>query len=68
VDSRRPGDEVDEHIVTEQQGQQLKKDIGALYYTECSSVYMKGVVEVFETAVRAALEPPPKRTSKCRIL
>ncbi len=39
------------------QGEQMRRDIGAVAYVECSALTGKGVKLVFDEAVRAALCP-----------
>lgn len=55
-------------IVSTDQGQQLKKLIGARYYIECSSRTQLGIKEVFDAALKAVFEPPPKKQRNCPIL
>ena len=51
-----------------QQGEEVKKRIGAVKYIECSAKTGEGVREVFEHATRAALLTKKKREKKCSIL
>ncbi|KAK3675089.1 GTP-binding protein Rho1 [Recurvomyces mirabilis] len=50
-----------EYPVTPQQGEDLRKAIGAAEYLECSSKTKDGVREVFEYATRSALRYLPKQ-------
>ncbi|KAF3781689.1 Rac-like GTP-binding protein 7 [Nymphaea thermarum] len=55
------------------QGEELKKNIGAVAYIECSSKTQQNVKSVFDAAIRAVLQPPKpmkqrKRQRFCRIL
>ncbi|KKA21505.1 Rho GTPase Rho1 [Rasamsonia emersonii CBS 393.64] len=55
--------------VTYEQGEEVRKKIGAYKYLECSARTGYGVREVFETATRAALlSKPTNKKKKCRIL
>lgn len=56
-----------------QQGDKLARELGAVKYVECSALTQKGLKNVFDEAIVAALEPPPapqsgKKKSKCLIL
>ncbi|CCG21024.1 Rac1 G-protein [Candida orthopsilosis Co 90-125] len=44
--------------ITEEQGNKLAKDIGAVKYLECSAATQSGVKEIFDFAIRAVLDPP----------
>lgn len=52
--------------VSYQQGVQMAKDIGAVKYLECSALTQKGLKNVFDEAIRAALAPP-KKTKKRKL-
>ncbi|EFE43138.1 hypothetical protein TRV_02099 [Trichophyton verrucosum HKI 0517] len=55
--------------VTPEQGEEVRKKIGAYKYLECSARTNEGVREVFESATRAALLSKEKtKKSKCRLL
>ncbi|KAK2749641.1 GTP-binding protein Rho1 [Myotisia sp. PD_48] len=55
--------------VTPEQGEEIRKKIGAYKYLECSARTSEGVREVFESATRAALLSKDKKSrSKCRLL
>ncbi|KAF5390302.1 hypothetical protein D9757_002836 [Collybiopsis confluens] len=55
------------------QGVSMAKDINAVKYLECSALTQKGLKTVFDEAIRAVLNPPPKsergskKGSKCVI-
>ncbi|KAM4585992.1 rho-related GTP-binding protein RhoG-like [Fundulus diaphanus] len=54
---------------TQQQGDILAKQIGAVKYMECSALQQENIEEVFEEAVRAALFPATKKNcKKCALL
>ncbi|KAM3503289.1 hypothetical protein MY10362_004295 [Beauveria mimosiformis] len=56
--------------VSPEEGEEIRKKIGAYKYLECSAKTNEGVHEVFEHATRAALLSRSSRTKhkKCRIL
>jgi len=56
--------------VTGEQGEEVRRKIGAYKYLECSARTGEGVREVFETATRAALltKQHRNRKSKCTVL
>ena len=50
-------------------GEKVAKDLGAVKYVECSALTQKGLKNVFDEAIVAALNPPdttPKK--KCVLL
>ncbi|XP_052726593.1 rac-like GTP-binding protein RAC2 isoform X1 [Vigna angularis] len=52
-------------ITTVQQGEELKKAIGAAVYIECSSKTQQNVKAVFDAAIKVVLQPPkPKKKRK----
>ncbi|KAI5285861.1 GTP-binding protein Rho1, partial [Ascosphaera acerosa] len=53
--------------VTTEQGEEVRKKIGAYKYLECSARTNEGVREVFESATRASLMKASKQRH-CRIL
>jgi len=56
--------------ITQLQGEKLAKELGAVKYVECSALTQKGLKNVFDEAIVAALEPPAasKTRRKCIIL
>jgi small GTP-binding protein len=48
----------DTSSVTQEQGEQLKSDIGAFAYVECSAIKCQGVKDVFDQAIVYAASPP----------
>jgi len=57
-----------EEPVTPEMGEQMRQEIGACKYLECSSLTQEGLATVFEEAIRVVLFPPttkeePKATS-----
>jgi len=54
--------------VTPEQGEEIRKKIGAYKYLECSAKTNEGVREVFEHATRAALLTKKKKKEKCLVL
>jgi cell division control protein 42 len=55
--------------VTSEQGERLARELGAVKYVECSALTQKGLKNVFDEAIVAALEPPvTKKSRKCLVL
>ncbi|KAG9229094.1 P-loop containing nucleoside triphosphate hydrolase protein [Amylocarpus encephaloides] len=54
--------------VTPEQGEEIRKKIGAYKYLECSAKTNEGVREVFEHATRAALLTKKQTKKKCIVL
>ncbi|XP_013635471.1 PREDICTED: rac-like GTP-binding protein ARAC9 [Brassica oleracea var. oleracea] len=46
--------------ISTEQGQELRKEIGALAYIECSSKTQQNVKAVFDAAIKVVLQPPTK--------
>ncbi|CDK29280.1 unnamed protein product [Kuraishia capsulata CBS 1993] len=55
--------------ISPDQGEKLAKELKAVKYVECSALTQKGLKNVFDEAIVAALEPPViKKNKKCTIL
>ncbi|CAL9135529.1 rac-like GTP-binding protein 3 isoform X1 [Musa acuminata AAA Group] len=50
--------------VTTVQGEELRKQIGAAYYVECSSRTQQNVKAVFDAAIKIVIQPPSKHKEK----
>ncbi|WMV21576.1 hypothetical protein MTR67_014961 [Solanum verrucosum] len=50
--------------VTTAQGEELRKQIGAAYYIECSSKTQQNVKGVFDAAIKVVIKPPQKQKEK----
>ncbi|XP_073526138.1 uncharacterized protein [Phyllobates terribilis] len=49
------------NFVTTTEGEELRKQIGAAAYIECSSKTQQNVKAVFDTAIKVVLQPPRKK-------
>jgi len=54
--------------VTSELGERLAMELGAVNYVECSALTQKGLKNVFDEAIVAALEPPMVKKRKCVIV
>ncbi|CAE6049838.1 unnamed protein product [Arabidopsis arenosa] len=52
--------------ISTEQGQELRKEIGALAYIECSSKTQLNVKAVFDAAIKVVLQPPSKTKKQKR--
>ncbi|XP_010254428.1 PREDICTED: rac-like GTP-binding protein 3 isoform X1 [Nelumbo nucifera] len=52
--------------ITTAQGEELRKQIGAAYYIECSSKTQQNVKAVFDAAIKVVIKPPQKQKEKKR--
>eukprot|EP00004_Rigifila_ramosa_P005926 TRINITY_DN1658_c0_g1_i1.p2 TRINITY_DN1658_c0_g1~~TRINITY_DN1658_c0_g1_i1.p2 ORF type:complete len:217 (-),score=64.71 TRINITY_DN1658_c0_g1_i1:62-658(-) len=52
--------------MTEEQGRQLAKELGAVAYVECSALTQVGVKAVFDTAIKTVLAPKEPKSGKKR--
>ncbi|AQK56601.1 Rho-related protein from plants 8 [Zea mays] len=50
--------------VTTAQGEELRRQIGAMYYIECSSKTQQNVKAVFDAAIKVVIQPPTKLREK----
>eukprot|EP01083_Nonionella_stella_P099687 280285_1 len=69
----RETEEFKYNSITTEQGNKLCKDVNATNYCECSALTQDGLKEVFDTAIRAVLNPGQKGGKKkngkqCQIL
>lgn len=55
-------------VISVEAGEKLAKELGAVKYLECSALTQKGLKNVFDEAIIAALEPPVKKKGKCVIV
>ncbi|XP_021316258.1 rac-like GTP-binding protein 3 isoform X2 [Sorghum bicolor] len=46
------------------QGEELRRQIGAMYYVECSSKTQQNVKAVFDAAIKVVIQPPTKLREK----
>ncbi|CAN6441618.1 unnamed protein product [Victoria cruziana] len=69
-------DQLSAASVTAVQGEELRRQIGAAAYIECSSKTQQNIKSVFDTAIKAVLQPPrrketikkKKKSSGCSIM
>lgn len=55
--------------ISSEQGERLARELRAVKYVECSALTQRGLKNVFDEAIVAALEPPViKKSKKCTIL
>ncbi|XP_051857439.1 cell division control protein 42 homolog [Antechinus flavipes] len=55
--------------VTPEMAEKLTRDLNAVRYVECSALTQKGLKNVFDEAILAALEPPePRKSHRCVLL
>ena len=56
--------------LTAQQGENMRNEIGAVCYKECSALTQVGLNDVFDEAIRIVLSPTPKKPkkSRCQVL
>ncbi|XVF49161.1 hypothetical protein PTKIN_Ptkin03bG0246400 [Pterospermum kingtungense] len=60
-DDRAYADQMGSNIITSTQGEELRKQIGAAAYIECSSKTQQNVKAVFDTAIKVILQPPRRK-------
>ncbi|XP_065851494.1 rac-like GTP-binding protein ARAC7 isoform X2 [Euphorbia lathyris] len=54
-------DHMNSNVITFAQGEELRKQIGAAAYIECSSKTQQNVKAVFDTAIKVVLQPPRRK-------
>ncbi|OUZ99990.1 Small GTPase superfamily [Macleaya cordata] len=54
-------DHMDSGAITSAQGEELRKQIGAAAYIECSSKTQQNIKAVFDTAIKVVLQPPRRK-------
>jgi len=56
--------------LTLQQGEQMRRKLGAVCYKECSALTQVGLKDIFDEAIRIVLFPTPKKAKKsgCQVL
>lgn len=55
--------------ISQMEGERLSRELRAVKYVECSALTQRGLKNVFDEAIVAALEPPViKKSKKCTIL
>ncbi|XWS17288.1 hypothetical protein CRYUN_Cryun33cG0054400 [Craigia yunnanensis] len=54
-------DQMGSNIITSSQGEELRKQIGAAAYIECSSKTQQNVKAVFDTAIKVVLQPTTRK-------
>ncbi|XP_041009602.1 rac-like GTP-binding protein ARAC7 [Juglans microcarpa x Juglans regia] len=60
-ESRHLADHMGSNVITSAQGEELRKQIGAAAYIECSSKTQQNVKAVFDTAIKVVLQPPRRK-------
>ncbi|XP_030553156.2 rac-like GTP-binding protein 5 [Rhodamnia argentea] len=53
--------------ISTEQGEELRKQIGALAYVECSSKTQQNVKAVFDAAIKVVLRPPKRKKQQRRL-
>ncbi|KAJ6673630.1 RHO FAMILY GTPASE [Salix viminalis] len=54
-------DHMNSNVITSAQGEELRKQIGAAAYIECSSKTQQNVKAVFDTAIKVVIQPPRRK-------
>lgn len=54
--------------ISPESGERLARELNAVKYLECSALTQKGLKNVFDEAIIAALEPPKKDKKRCMLL
>jgi Ras-related C3 botulinum toxin substrate 1 len=57
------------HVISQEEAMKMTKDIGGVNYLECSALTQEGLKNVFDEAIRAALQKPKaKKKAACVLL
>ncbi|XP_022937886.1 rac-like GTP-binding protein ARAC7 [Cucurbita moschata] len=69
-DRRYSNEQTGYNVITSSEGEELRKQIGASAYIECSSKTQQNVKAVFDTAIKVVLQPPRRseimKKKRCR--
>ncbi|GMH03306.1 hypothetical protein Nepgr_005145 [Nepenthes gracilis] len=65
-EERVRADPTGSNIITSAQGEELRKQIGAAAYIECSSKTQQNVKAVFDTAIKVVLQPSKRKEAAAR--
>lgn len=63
-DNRYMADHMGSNVITSSQGEELRKQIGAAAYIECSSKTQQNVKAVFDIAIKVVLQPPRRNETE----